>query len=52
MHANPGALTLRAEAADQETLRRTQDLITGLLNRFGRRDHLTVTWQQPDAHTA
>ena len=52
MHANPGALTLHAEAADQETLRRTQDLITGLLHRFGRRDHLTVTWQQPETHTA
>ena len=32
MQANPGALTLRAEAADEETLRRIQDLITGLLN--------------------
>jgi hypothetical protein len=41
MLANPGALTLRAEAADEETLRRIQDLITGLLGRFGRRDHLT-----------
>ena len=52
MQASPGALTLRAEAADQETLRRTQDLVAGLLDRFGRRDHLTVTWQRPEAHTA
>ena len=51
MHAGPGALTLCAEAADEETLRRIQNLITGLLNRFGRRDHLTVTWQWPEAHT-
>jgi hypothetical protein len=52
MLAEPGALTLHAEAAHEETLRRIQDLITGLLNRSGRRDRLTVTWQQPEAHTA
>jgi hypothetical protein len=51
MHANPGALTLRAEAANEDILRQIQDLITGLLHRFGRRDHLTVHWQRPAAHT-
>jgi hypothetical protein len=51
MQVSPGALTLRAEAADEDTLRQIQDLITGLLNRFGRRDHLTVHWQRPVTHT-
>ncbi len=52
MQASPGALTLRTEAADEEALRRIQDLVAGLLGRFGRRDHITVTWQQPEAYTA
>jgi hypothetical protein len=52
MQASPGALTLSAEAADEEALQRIQDLVAGLLGRFGRRDHLKVTWQQPEAHTA
>ena len=43
-----GALTLRVEAADEDNLRRLQDLIAGRLERFGRRDRLTVTWQRPD----
>lgn len=51
MVAEPGALTLRAEAADEEALRRIQDLVTGLLDRFGRRDHLAVTWSRPGMHT-
>ena len=36
MQAFPGRLTVRAEAADQESLRRIQDLLTS---------RLTVTWQ-------
>ena len=44
----PGALTLRVQAADEDNLRRLQDLIAGRLERFGRRDRLTVTWQRPD----
>lgn len=44
MHAAPGALTLRVEAADQENLRRIQDLVTARLEKIGRRDHLTVSW--------
>ena len=41
----PGRLTVRAEAADQESLRRIQDLLTARLQKFGRREHLTVDWR-------
>ena len=47
LRATPGALTLRAEAADEENLRRIQDLMADRLERFGRRDQLKVTWQRP-----
>jgi hypothetical protein len=46
MHATPGMLTLRAEADSEENLRRIQDLVTGRLEKFGRRDHLTVNWHR------
>ena len=46
MQAEPGALRLRAEAADQESLQRIQDMLTVRLEKFGRRERLTVTWQQ------
>jgi len=45
MRALPGLLAVRAEAADQESLRRIQDLLTARLQKFGRREHLTVDWQ-------
>jgi len=45
MRARPGLLAVRAEAADQESLRRIQDLLTTRLQTFGRREHLTVDWQ-------
>ena len=45
MQAFPGRLTVRAEAADQQSLRRIQDLLTSRLLKFGRREHLTVNWQ-------
>ena len=48
MQASPGLLAIRAEAADQENLRRIQDLLTARLKKFGRREHLTVTWLRPD----
>jgi hypothetical protein len=47
--AGPGTLTLRAQAADETSLQRIEQLITERLERFGRRDHMTVTWQQPRA---
>jgi hypothetical protein len=49
MHAAPGCLTLRAEAADEESLRRIQEFVTARLEKIGRRDHLTVNWQPADA---
>jgi hypothetical protein len=44
MRALAGRLLLRAEAASDDDLRRIQDLLTARLERFGRREHLTVTW--------
>jgi hypothetical protein len=49
VRALPGRLTIRAEAADQEDLRRIQDLLTTRLERFGRREHLTVAWRAATA---
>ena len=46
LQAASGTLTLHAEAADEENLRRVQDLIAKRLESFGRRDHLKVEWQQ------
>ena len=51
MRASPGLLAVRAEAADQESLRQIQDLITARLQKFGRRENLTVNWQQPQPDT-
>ena len=42
-------LTLHAEAGSEEGLQRAQELVTGLLARFGRRDRLSATWQRADA---
>jgi len=52
MHATPGTLTLRAEADSEENLRRIQDLVTARLEKFGRRDHLTVNWHRIQAPAA
>lgn len=53
LQATAGTLTLQARAADEENLRRIQDLLTSHLDRFSRRDPLTVTWQPaPDASEA
>ena len=49
MRALPGLLAIRAEAADEESLRRIQDLLTARLLNFGRREDLTVNWQRPAA---
>jgi hypothetical protein len=46
LRADPGVLTLRAEAPDEETLRQVEYRIADL-ERFGRRDRLTVTWTLP-----
>ena len=47
LHADPGVLTLRAEASDEEALRRIEHRLADLLERIGRRDGLTVTWTAP-----
>ena len=43
-HAEGTTLTVRADATDEDNLERVQDIITTDLERFGRRDHLAVTW--------
>jgi hypothetical protein len=48
--ADDNGLVLHAEAADEADLHRLQGLLSARLEQFGRRDHLTVTWQP--AHTA
>ncbi|HVQ92725.1 MAG TPA: DUF2218 domain-containing protein [Mycobacteriales bacterium] len=48
MRAAANTLTVRVEAADEENLRQIQDVVTRDLDRFSRRDPLTVTWQRPD----
>jgi hypothetical protein len=49
MRASPGLLAVRAEAADEESLRRIQDLLAARLEKFGRRERLTVTWRRSEA---
>ncbi|MFD4605437.1 DUF2218 domain-containing protein [Streptomyces sp. NPDC058464] len=49
MQADEGTLTLRAEADNEEDLRRLQDLVAARLERIGRRDRLVVTWQHLEA---
>src|SRR5439155_6528243 len=48
LQATSDTLMLRAEADDEDTLHRMQDLITRNLTRFSRRDPLTVTWHRPE----
>jgi hypothetical protein len=52
MQVAPGTLRLRAEAADQASLQKIQDMLTTRLVKFGRRENLTVTWQPPGAPAA
>ena len=47
LRAEPGGLSLRAEAPDADTLRQLQQRIAGRLEQVGRRDGLTVTWAPP-----
>jgi hypothetical protein len=46
LDADPATLTVRVDAEGEENLRRVQDIITADLERFGRRDGVTVTWQR------
>lgn len=47
LRADPGVLTLRAEASDEEGLHRLQQRIADRLEQVGRRDRLTVIWRSP-----
>ncbi len=44
IHAEAGALTLRAEAGDESALARLTEAVGGRLEQIGRRDGLAVTW--------
>lgn len=46
--SEPGSLSLRAEADSEAGLRRMQQRVTERLERFGRNDGLTVTWNRAD----
>lgn len=52
LRATTDDLLLRAEAPDERTLLRLQEMITRNLTRFSRREPLTVTWHRLDAPTA
>ena len=52
VEAVDGTLVLRAEAADDEGLRRIQDGIARRLETIGRRDHLVVTWRRTSSGEA
>ncbi len=46
LHANDGTLALEVSAADAEDHERMERVIGSHLERFGRRDGLTVAWQE------
>lgn len=47
LHAGHGTLIIRAEADTAASLRRIQDLLTTRLEKLGKRENLTLTWQPP-----
>ena len=47
LRADPGVLTLRAEAPDQQRLHQLEQRVAGRLEQVGRRDRLTVAWTPP-----
>lgn len=44
LHAHPQRLVMQLETRDPVALQRAQRALTGDIERFGRRDGLTVTW--------
>jgi len=52
MQATPGTLSLRAEAADEESLQRVEGIIARDIERFGKRNQLTVRWLRAPAPSA
>lgn len=51
MQTTSNALTVQVEAVDEENLRRLQELVAEHVERFGRREQLKVTWQEPEVST-
>jgi hypothetical protein len=49
LRALPGVLRLRAEAPDEDALRRIEHRVADRLEQIGRRDRLTVTWAPPQS---
>jgi hypothetical protein len=49
MRATPDGLALRVEAANETDLLQIQNGMAGRLEKIGRRDHLKVEWQGPEA---
>lgn len=47
LQATPRTLELRAEAVDEQGLRRIQEGVSGRLETIGSSDHLQVTWEAP-----
>ena len=47
LHADPGVLTLRAEAGDETSLHQLRHRVAERLEQVGRRDHLAVNWTAP-----
>jgi uncharacterized protein len=45
LHAAGGSLTLEVSAADEESHERMERVVGSHLERFGRRDGLSVAWQ-------
>jgi hypothetical protein len=45
VQAAAGTLTVRAQAADGESLKQIQGMLTMRLESFGRREQLRLTWQ-------
>ncbi|MGP4048207.1 DUF2218 domain-containing protein [Streptomyces sp. 2A115] len=52
LRATPDALVLRADAANEEDLRRMRSLVAARVEKIGRRDDLTVVWQRTEAPSA
>lgn len=47
MRAEQSLLTLHLDTTSEYNLQQLQDILTRNLTRFGRRDHLEVTWDRP-----
>ena len=48
VHAELDRIALRIDAADEQNLQRIQQIITRDIERFGRREHLSVAWRHLD----